>query len=93
MTIDSRTDANPTDRTVFLYDDRMSEHTLSDTHPMKPVRLRYARDLLDSYGAFDSDSSRIEGAREATKSELEWFHTRKRTLGHPIWQNIGLIVA
>ncbi|MXY21025.1 MAG: acetoin utilization protein AcuC [Dehalococcoidia bacterium] len=75
MTIDSRTDANHTGRTVFLYDNRMSEHTLSDTHPMKPVRLRYTRDLLDSYGAFDSDSSSVQGAREATKSELEWFHT------------------
>ena len=75
MSINSRTDANHTDRAVFLYDDRMSEHTLSDTHPMKPVRLRYTRDLLDSYGAFDSDSSSVQGAREATKSELEWFHT------------------
>ena len=60
---------------VFMYDERMSGHTLSDTHPMKPVRLRYTRDLLDSYGAFDSDTSRVEGAREATKAELAWFHT------------------
>ena len=75
MTLDSQNDTQGSDRAVFLYDERMSEHTLSDTHPMKPVRLRYTRDLLDSYGAFDSDNSRVASAREATKSELEWFHS------------------
>ena len=67
-------DAHTPGQAVFLYDERMSGHTLSDTHPMKPVRLRYTRDLLASYGAFDSDSSRIVAAREATKAELGWFH-------------------
>ncbi len=57
-----------------MYDERMAAHTLSDTHPMKPVRLRYTYELLDAYGAFDSDSSRVAGAREVTKAELEWFH-------------------
>ncbi len=60
---------------AFIYDDRMSAHVLSDIHPMKPVRLRYARDLLESYGAFDSPNSRIEKPRAADKSELAWFHS------------------
>ena len=70
MNTDTRTNGGA----AFLYDGRMSKHTLSDTHPMKPVRLRYTYDLLNAYGAFDSDSSRVTGAREATKAELEWFH-------------------
>ncbi len=74
MTLQSQTGARRP-RAVFLYDRRMAEHTLSDTHPMKPVRLGYTRQLLDAYGAFDADSSRIAAPREATKSELGWFHT------------------
>ncbi len=62
-------------RSVFVYDDRMSAHTLSDTHPMKPARLRYTHRLLDSYGAFDSDASSLAPPREATKRELGWFHS------------------
>lgn len=66
---------------AFIYDERMSEHTLSETHPMKPARLRYTRDLLNAYGAFDSDSSSVVGAREASKSELGWFHTAEYVNG------------
>ena len=64
-----------TSRAAFVYDDRMAAHTLSDTHPMKPARLRYARRLLDGYGAFDDERSAVVGAREATKAELRLFHT------------------
>ncbi len=60
---------------AFVYDDRMTGHVLSDTHPMKPVRLRYTHDLLSAYGAFASDNSRIVAPRDATESELRWFHT------------------
>ena len=62
-------------RAAFVYDDRMSAHTLSDTHPMKPVRLEYTRRLLDGYGAFDDERSNVVGAREAAKAELRLFHT------------------
>ena len=59
---------------AFVYDDRMSGHVLSDTHPMKPVRLSYTRQLLDSYGAFDGERAFLAAPREATKEELGWFH-------------------
>ena len=62
-------------RAAFIYDDRMASHTLSETHPMKPVRLAYTRQLLDSYAAFESDRSNLHDAREATKAELGWFHS------------------
>ena len=62
-------------RSAFVYDDRMSGHLLSETHPMKPVRLRYTRQLLESYGAFDGGSAFVETPREATREELGWFHS------------------
>ena len=62
-------------RALFVYDDRMSSHVLSDTHPMKPVRLRYTHRLLESYGAFASGHSSVAAPREATKEELGWFHS------------------
>ena len=62
-------------RSAFYYDSRMSGHVLSDTHPMKPVRLRYTYDLLRAYGAFGDESSVLVAPRDATKEELRWFHT------------------
>ena len=62
-------------RALFVYDDRMSAHVLSDTHPMKPVRLQYTHRLLDSYGAFLPQHSNVAPAREVTKDELRWFHS------------------
>jgi len=59
---------------AFIYDDSMSAHVLSEAHPMKPIRLRYARDLLEIYGAFDAPNSSVEKPRAATKRELAWFH-------------------
>ena len=47
---------------------------MSDTHPMQPVRLSYTHQLLESYGAFLPDHSNIAEPREATKTELGWFH-------------------
>ena len=34
-------------KVVFVYDDALTRHVLSDTHPMKPVRLRYTYELLE----------------------------------------------
>ena len=62
-------------RALFVYNGRMSRHVLSETHPMKPVRLQYTHQLLDSYGAFATEQSTVAAPREATKQELAWFHT------------------
>ena len=61
-------------RTAFIYADSLSRHTLSDTHPMKPVRLRYTYELLDSYGAFDAPNVSVVAPRHALDEEIMWYH-------------------
>ena len=61
-------------RAAFVYDDALSRHQLRDDHPMRPVRLRYTYELLQSYGAFDLETSTILPPREATEEELRWLH-------------------
>ena len=62
-------------RAAFVYDDTLSRHELRSDHPMRPVRLRYTHDLLQSYGAFDSDTSTLILPRSATEEELQWLHS------------------
>ena len=64
-------------RAAFLYDDRLAGHVLSDTHPMRPVRLRYTHELLDGYHAFDDHESALIAPRSATEDEIAWLHTRQ----------------
>ena len=41
---------------------------------MRPVRLRYTYELLQSYGAFDLETSTMLPPREAVEEELRWLH-------------------
>ena len=41
-------------KSAFIYNHDLSKHTLRGDHPMKPARLKYTYQLLDSYGAFNS---------------------------------------
>ena len=43
---------------------------------MKPARLRYTYELLESYGAFGPRNARVAEPREATEDEIASFHTR-----------------
>ena len=61
-------------RVGFIYDDVLSQHVLSETHPMRPVRLRYTYELLDSYGAFDLPNVELEKPRQATEKEVLSYH-------------------
>ena len=61
--------------TAFVYADGLSRHTLSDTHPMKPVRLRYTYELLQAYGAFDAPNVSVVEPREALVEEILWYHS------------------
>ena len=63
-------------RAAFVYADLLSRHRLSETHPLKPVRLRYTYDLLQSYGAFDAPNTMLVRPRPATEEEILRFHTR-----------------
>jgi acetoin utilization protein AcuC len=62
-------------KAAFVYDDTLADHVLRADHPMRPIRLRHTYQLLDSYGAFDGESSLLVRPRPATREELEWLHT------------------
>lgn len=62
-------------RTAFVYDDRLSRHTLSETHPMKPARLRYTYDLLRAYGALDAPNVSLLRPQPAQQADLLAYHT------------------
>ena len=62
-------------KTAFVYDDVLAAHALSETHPMKPVRLKYTYELLKSYDAFDGPNATLVTPRQATEEEILWHHT------------------
>ena len=62
-------------KAVFVYDDTLSQHVLSEAHPMKPVRLQYTYELLQAYGAFDADNTQVMEPRQATEDEILSYHT------------------
>ena len=64
-----------TRKAAFVYQDGMSRHVLSETHPMRPVRLRYTYELADAYGLFQPDYSTLVTPRAATVEEVSTFHT------------------
>ena len=62
-------------RTAFIYEESLAEHELSQTHPMKPVRLSYTHELLDTYGAFDAPNAVLERPRRASEDEVLTYHS------------------
>ena len=64
-------------KSAFIYNHDLSNHTLRDDHPMKPSRLKYTYELLNAYGAFNTDKSLLVHPRKATFEELELLHTRE----------------
>ena len=64
-----------TRKAAFVYEDAMSRHVLSETHPMRPVRLRYTYELADAYGLFEPERSSLVAPRPATVEEVTTFHT------------------
>ena len=63
-------------KAAFVYAPVLSEHVLSDQHPLKPVRLHYTYELLESYGAFDLPGADLVEPRLATEEEVLRFHSR-----------------
>ena len=60
---------------AFIYDERLSQHVLRLSHPMRPIRLKLAYELLDAYGVFGSADAVLRSPREATVGELQLIHT------------------
>lgn len=46
-------------RCAFLYDSRLSQYQLSDSHPFKPLRLELTRDLLLELGLLRPQDERV----------------------------------
>lgn len=61
-------------RAAFVYCDTLSRHVISETHPMKPERLRYTYDLLCSYEAFDGPTTILIEPGAANVNDLRSFH-------------------
>ena len=64
-------------KAAFVYGDVLSRHVLSPEHPMKPVRLRYVYELLESYDAFSAPNASLVEPRMATEDEVLAFHVRE----------------
>ena len=63
-------------KTAFLYSPLLSQHVLSDSHPMRPIRLQYTYDLLNSYDIFDETSVKLVRPRSASAEELSLIHSQ-----------------
>ena len=62
-------------KAAFVYSDRFGSFYYGVEHPMKPVRLRLTRELMEALGLDNLPSSRMVEARSATEQELLLFHT------------------
>ena len=56
-------------KSAFIYADELASFELSETHPLKPIRLRYTHELLDGYNAFGADEVEVAPPREADDDE------------------------
>ncbi len=63
-----------TRKAAFVYSDALSTFVLSESHPMKPIRLRHTRDLIQDYGMFDLPGTSVVEARPVTDDEVLSFH-------------------
>ncbi len=64
--------AQPT--TSLIYSHEQSQHVLSPTHPMRPIRLFHMHELMTSVGLLASENVAVESPRPATKGEITKFH-------------------
>ena len=61
-------------KTAFVYTDDYANFRYSDSHPLKPYRLRLTRDLIHSYGLLDLPQSRVVETVAADRNTLQRFH-------------------
>ncbi|MDP2954060.1 MAG: acetoin utilization protein AcuC, partial [Chloroflexota bacterium] len=62
-------------KAAFIYDPVMSKYVMREDHVLRPSRLQYTFELLDSYGAFQH--SRPVKPVPASKDDILSFHTRE----------------
>ncbi|MBI4949727.1 MAG: acetoin utilization protein AcuC [Deltaproteobacteria bacterium] len=64
-------------KTAFIYSEKFGSFHYGPDHPMRPVRLKLAYELMEELKLTKLPDSGIVPARQATDSELELFHTRE----------------
>ena len=60
---------------ALIYTDAYVNYQYSDSHPLKPYRLRLTQALMQSYGLLQLPQSRVVETLPAAREELELFHT------------------
>ena len=60
--------------TSLIYSHEQSQHVLSPTHPMRPIRLFHMHELMTSVGLLATDNVEVEPPRLATTDEITKFH-------------------
>src|SRR3977135_3067614 len=75
---------------ALVYGDELMKHRLSDQHPLQPIRVKLAVDLIRSTGLLEH--SVLLPPRRATIQELELVHSRHyidlvRKLSDPTQRN------
>jgi len=64
-------------KAAFIYKEELTRAIFSEEHVLKPSRLQYTYELLDSYHAFEDPTSLVVPPGEAGEEELLSFHTRE----------------
>jgi acetoin utilization protein AcuC len=62
-------------RSALIYTDAYVQYQYSDSHPLKPYRLRLTHELMQHYGLLQLPHSSVRETLPATQEELELFHT------------------
>ena len=59
---------------LLIYGDAQARHKLSDTHPMRPIRLAHMHDLMRASGLLDAPNLTELEPQEATSNDILSYH-------------------
>ncbi len=63
-------------RAVLVYSDEQSRLDMGPSHPLKPIRLRHAHDLMRASGLLSASNVREVPPQPASQQEIERYHAR-----------------
>ncbi len=61
-------------KTALLYSEKFLDYNLGPHHPLRPVRVKLAHDLLKAKGALNDKNVEVVEPRPATRQEILLFH-------------------
>src|SRR4029453_6188358 len=62
-------------RSALIYTDAYGRYEYSETHPLKPYRLKLTHELMRGYELLGLPNSRVVQTVPASRQELALFHT------------------